>query len=314
MTRWRPPRVHWRYRGFLTALWLAGHTPRRLGYWLGALGGELYFWLNPRHSGKAVENLAVVLADDVGAPRVRDTARRAFRNYGKYLFDFFRQPSIDPDDLTRDVQAEGFEHLDAARARGRGGVLVLGHFGNWDLAGLVATARGYPLIALADTFSPPEIGRLVRSTRERAGLGVLPIEQRDALRHIQGALHRNRFVCFVFDRPQRDGGVQVDFFGQPAWLPAGPARFALRADATVLTAFLLRRPGDLTYYGQIEPPVEIARTGDFNTDVQRLTQAIVRRIEAHLRQYPDQWYMFRRMWSTESARRGGPAATAVERE
>ena len=65
----------WQYWGFRAALWLAARVPRPLGYRAAALGGELYFWLNPAHSHKAVENYAVLLADDVRSARARLTAR-----------------------------------------------------------------------------------------------------------------------------------------------------------------------------------------------------------------------------------------------
>ncbi len=287
------------YWGFRAALWLAARVPRWPAYRLAALGGELYYWANRAHSRKADENFAVMLADDVGTRRVRDTARRAFRNYAKYLVDFFRLPSIDPDALEGGVISEGWEHLDAALARGRGALLVLGHFGNWDLAGAVVAHRGYPMLALVDTFEPPQVDRLVHTTRGYAGMSLVPVEQGGALRQIQRALRRNQVVAIVFDRPQREGGVEVEFFGAPAWLPAGPARFALRTGATVLPGYLLRRPGDLTYLGRIEEPVAFTPTGDEEADVRAYTQAIVARVEAILRSYPDQWYMFRRMWTDE---------------
>jgi len=292
----------WQYWGFRLAMALTARTPRRLGYLLGALGGELYFWANPRHSRKAVENFAVVLADDAGAPRVRDTARRAFRNYGKYLFDFFRLPSLDRDAFEAGVIAGGFEHLDAALARGRGALLVLGHVGNWDLAGAVVTGRGYPTVALVDTFTPPRLDRLIHATRNHAGMSLIPVERGSGLRQVLQAVRPNQVVCFVFDRPQREGGVEVEFFGAPAWLPSGPARFALRSGAAVLPGHLMRRPGDLTYLGTVEPPVSFTPTGDEEADVRALTQAIVRRLEELLRRYPDQWYMFRRMWPDRPAR------------
>ena len=62
---------------------------------------------------------------------------------------------------------------------------------------------------------------------------------------------------------------------------------------------MLRRPGDLTYLGRVEEPVAFIPTGDEEADVHAYTQAIVARVEAILRSYPDQWYMFRRMWTDE---------------
>lgn len=284
------------YWGFRFAVWLAARTPRRLGYWLGALGGELYFWLNPAHSGKAVENFTVVLADRARSRRVRSISRRAFRNYGKLLFDFFRQSALGAEVVPQRVVADGFERLDAALVQGNGALLVLGHLGNWDLAGILAASRGYPIVALVDSFSPPAVDELVRAARAKSGLQLVPVDQPGALRQVRSALRLNRVVVVVADRPQPVGGVPVRFFGRTAWFPAGTARFALRNNTPVFTGYLLRRPGDTTAYGQVEPLLEWRATGDLETDIIAITQAIATRLERRVREYPDQWFMFRRMW------------------
>ncbi len=303
----------WQYWGFRAALWLTARVPRWLGYRVAACGGELYFWLNPAHSHKAVENYAIVLADDITAPRVRLMARRSFRNYAKSLFDFFRQASVDPDLFEADAVIDGFEHVDAALAQGRGVVVVSPHFGNWDLAGGLVAARGYRFAALADAFSPPEVDALVRTMRERLGMGVIPLDS-GSLRRILTLLRRNQVVAFVGDRPQREGGTPVTFFGAEAWLPGGPARFALRSGAPLIFGYVGRRPGDYTYFGAFEPPIRYEPTGDEMVDVQALTQAWATRLEILLRQYPDQWYMFRQMWPEASAERerGKAAHGAVD--
>ncbi len=174
-------------------------------------------------------------------------------------------------------------------------VVVVPHFGNWDLAGGLMAARGYPLAALADTFSPPEVDRLVRAIRERLGLGSIPLTS-GSLRRTLAMLRRNQVVAVIADRPQREGGVEVSFFGRSAWLPSGPARFALRSGATLAFGYVGRRPGDRTFFGGFEPPIAYVATGDEEADVRALTQAWVARLENLLRQYPDQWYMFRQMW------------------
>lgn len=287
------------YRGFRLAQWLTARVPRWLGYRAAALGGEAYFWLNPRHSHKAVENYAVILADDERAPRVRLMARRSFRNYAKSLFDFFRQASIDPDLFEQDAEIANFDYVDAGLARGRGVIVIVPHFGNWDLAGGLMAARGYPLAALADTFSPPEVDALVRATRDRLGLGSIPLDS-GSMRRILGMLRKNQVVAFLADGPQREGGVAVTFFGQTAWLPSGPARFALRSGATLLLGYVGRRPGNMTFFGGFEPPITVTPTGDERADIQALTQAWVTVLEGILRQHPDQWYMFRQMWPADA--------------
>lgn len=285
----------WQVLGFRLAIWLAARLPRGLAYRACALAGDLYFFLNPAHSRKAVENYAVLLADDERAPRVRLTARRSFRNYVKSLFDFFRQASLDPDLLEADTIVSGWEYLDAALAQGRGVILVTPHFGNWDLAAGLTASRGYRIAALADRFTPPGVDALVRASRDRSGIGIVTLDS-GAMRQIIRLLRRNAIVGLLADRPQREGGVAVEFFGAPAWLPAGPARFALRTGAPILLGYVGRRPGDRTFFGGFAPPIAFTPGGDEAADIRALTQLVARELEGLLRQYPDQWYMFRRMW------------------
>ncbi len=290
----------WQVYGFRFASWLAARTPQAIAYPLCAIVGDLYFWLNPAHSQKAVDNFAVVLADSPMAKRVRLTARRSFRNYLKSLYDFFRQMSLDPDLFEADALIDGQEHLDAALEQGKGVLLITMHFGNWDLAAGITANQGYPMVALADQFSPPAVDRLVRFGRNRTGVGLVTLDQ-GALRRTVQLLKQNTVVGVLVDRPQREGGVEVSFFGAPAWLPAGAARFALRTGAVPIFGYVGRRPGDRTFFGAYEPLPSYTPTGDTAKDIQALTQIFVLAMENLLRQYPDQWYMFRRMWDTEVA-------------
>jgi len=56
------------------------------------------------------------------------------------------------------------------------------------------------------------------------------------------------------------------------------------------------RLSDTEFLGIIDRYVSFQPTGDLDDDVQALTQRIVESLENTIRQYPDQWYMFRRMW------------------
>lgn len=53
--------------------------------------------------------------------------------------------------------------------------------------------------------------------RERLGMGLIPLDS--SLRRTMTLLRRNTIVAFLGDRPQREGGVAVTFFGAEAWLP-----------------------------------------------------------------------------------------------
>ena len=72
---------------------------------------------------------------------------------------------------------------------------------------------------------------------------------------------------------------------------------ALRTGAKIVTGYLVRGE-NRDYIGEVLPPLAFETTGDRELDVQRITQQIVRIQEDQIKRYPDQWYMFRRMWPT----------------
>jgi len=89
----------------------------------------------------------------------------------------------------------------------------------------------------------------------------------------------------------------VDFFGAPAEIAAGPARIALRTGARVIPAVLAREPGnDEMIRPILDFDLRFQPSGEEEEDVQKLTQQIMSSMERFIRQYPDQWFMFRPMW------------------
>src|SRR5689334_4730547 len=76
-------------------------------------------------------NLARLLG---GVPRaaIRARARESFEHFALALTDFLRLDSMDPAALGGAIEIRGAEHLEAARAAGRGVILVSAHLGNWE--------------------------------------------------------------------------------------------------------------------------------------------------------------------------------------
>jgi KDO2-lipid IV(A) lauroyltransferase len=170
------------------------------------------------------------------------------------------------------------------------------HFGNWDLGAGAAAARGYPLTVIAETFADRRLDDMVTGARRRLGMEIVKMEKTGP--SLLRALKRNGLLALLIDRPVPGEGVRVSFFGEDVEVPAGPARLALRSGAAVIPAGFARtrqnRAGVTALTAFIEPPVP---TGDDETDVRALTQAIVSSHEQFIRAYPEQWYMFRPMWA-----------------
>jgi KDO2-lipid IV(A) lauroyltransferase len=204
------------------------------------------------------------------------------------LMEFVLIGSLSGDELKGRVTVDGREHLDAALARGRGAIMAVPHMGSWDMAGSFAGALGYRISAVADRF-PGSLNDAVVRTRQRFGLEVITVG-RPAVRAITEALQANGIVALLCDLEQGPG-VGVRFFGRPAVVPGGPAAFALKTGAAVIPACQWST-GPGRHHIHLDPPLRI-KEGETK---EAIMQRVVVRFEDFIKEHPDQWYAFRRMF------------------
>lgn len=189
--------------------------------------------------------------------------------------------------IARLAQVEGREHLEAARARGRGVILLTAHFTTMEMAGRVLAS-----------ISP--VGFLYRPTsnevlayalsRFRTAHGGHPIP-RDDIRAFIGALRNKECVWYAPDQSYRKKGAEmVRLFGIPAATNTLTSRLARMSGAPVLPYFLQRLPGTQGYRAVIHPPLESFPSDDAVADTERFNHMI----EAQVRLVPEQYLWIHR--------------------
>jgi KDO2-lipid IV(A) lauroyltransferase len=221
--------------------------------------------------------------------------------YLRYLVDFMRVDGRGR--LPQVVGEPAFAAIDGLLARGRGAVIVSMHYGNWDAGAAVAVARGYPLAVVAERFGDQRLDAIVHGARTRLGMQVIRLEQ--AGPSLVRVLRRNGLLALLIDRPVPGEGVKVEFFGEAVEVPAGPARLALATGAALVPVAFRR----------LDPAGKrIELVGDFSIVpcdeagpecVRALTQQAMQAQERFIRERPEQWYMFRKLWRTGGMGGGG---------
>jgi KDO2-lipid IV(A) lauroyltransferase len=292
---------------YLTRLasWLAGRVPRPVRL---ALAGPLtvlvyYGWVAKRRV--TIANMAQILGTTPDDPAAMRLARDSWRNYGRYVSDFFYLPNSTPQDVlarTQDMTpAPGaFALIDEALAPGRGLIVVSAHFGAWDVAGVVVASHT-PIYLIVETFEDPRMDRLVQEQRKGLGMDVLRIEKTP--RQIMRVLQENGTVAVAVDRPVSEKeGVPVTFFGRTCYVPGGIAQIALKTGAAILPgACWYDAEYSSTYYVGAGPVIFPESTGDRKADTIRLMQRMFDALEAFIRERPEQWAMFRAFWPAAAA-------------
>lgn len=281
---------------------LAAATIPRVPYAIArpaAVGLGSLLWLAARGARRRVErNLAHVPRLAAYPSELRRAARGVFVTMALNYLDFFRGARLTDAQITAGWTIHNQEAFDAAMARGRGVVVIGGHFGNFEFAASRLGAIGHKLIIPVERMRPEALFRLFCALREHHGLRTVPADSRESVRELLDALKRNEVVLFLADRYVNGGSVEVPFFGAPARLPTAPMALALRSGAPVLTAYSWRTgPGRQT--GVFIPldvssaegadSAERAKPARGPEATARAIRVFVDELERQVAAHPDQW-------------------------
>lgn len=251
--------------------------------------------LSARHRRLVLANLQIALGREKTPAELEEIALTAYRYAGRSLVEFMRMADLTKEQLLARCALEGTEHFHAALAKGKGVVLLTGHYGNWELVGARLAAEGLPMNVIARSQADPKVTDLLMDMRTESGMRVID-RDRGAAGAIK-ALRRNEIVAILLDQNASSFGIFVDFFGKLAATATGPAAIARRTGAAVVPVFAVRRP-DNSHVGVIMPELELEWTEDKDADIKRNTQIMVKLIEEQIRLRPEQWFWMHQRWKT----------------
>jgi len=186
------------------------------------------------------------------------------------------------------AQVEGLDHLHRALARGRGVILVGGHFTTIEIGTRVLGT----VVPLSVLFRPTKNAVLSAFMKGRIARHAQRAIQYDDIRTLVRALKQNGAVWYAPDQSYRNkGAAMVPFFGTPAATTTSTSRLARMTGAAVLTYFPERLPDGRGYRLFIGPELEDFPSDDPIADTARFGALL----EAQIRHHPEQYlWMHRR--------------------
>ncbi len=262
--------------------------------------GKLVYYLLPVRRGVILANLRRVFGSTVADAEIKRLAQAHYAHLARLAGEFLWYPWLSQARRAASVRVENVATLDAALERGRGAIVITGHFGNWEVATAAALsdrrfayARGR-FQFVRRQFKPRWVDALVTRRFRRAGFGTLP--KRGALDAIVQCLEKGDMVVFPFD--QHAGGrdaVQVEFFGHPAGTFRSVAIIAMATGAPVLPAASWREP-DGRHVLRFEEPLHAIECADVDEAIRRNTRAYNAALERLILRHPEQWWWVHRRW------------------
>ena len=265
-------------------------------------------WRRQGHGVQVLEgNLLRVLRTDatdsgsahVDGKELRSLSRKVLRSYARYYLETFRLQIIPAQRILDEMHANTpnvdltLEYL----KNGRGVIYALPHMGDFEQAGLWVNLYGAgSFTTVAERLKPESVYERWLTFRRSLGMEVLPTTGGP---HPFGVLAQRlragKLVCLVADRDLSETGVEVDFFGEKALLPAGPAALAVQTGAALMPVscwFV----GDTEWAVHVYEEIPVPADGDRKQKVAAMTQQLAAVFEQAIREHSQDWHMLQRVF------------------
>jgi KDO2-lipid IV(A) lauroyltransferase len=218
--------------------------------------------------------------------------REAINSYMRYWCDTFRSPDWSSNRISKTVKVTREELLVDPMRNGTGVIVALPHAGNWDHAGSYFCAMGFPLVTVAERLKPEALFKKFLEYRQNIGMEVLPLDSRSMATLLMRA-REGGLIALVADRDLSRSGVDVNFFGYPARMPAGPALIAIRTGTPLITAYVsYTHDGIHIEFNSIAIPSE----GSESERVAKVVQLCADQFAVGIKRSPQDWHMLQRIW------------------
>ena len=207
------------FRFFLYKIsqFIVNTLPIRAAYAFAQVLSDLQYMVSPTDRRSVRSNIRKILnSEQVDEKLVRDV----FRNFGRYLVDFFRMARyLNEDFVSKNVKCEGTDNVREVLKRGKGAIIVTAHIGNWEMGAVVMKKLGFPILAVALPHKHKLVNDLFNAQRELSGVNV--VAPSVAVRRCLEKLKANESIALVADRDFGTHGVEMDFLGYKTLLPKG---------------------------------------------------------------------------------------------
>lgn len=259
---------------------------------------ELFYYLGERaqsRNSKRIQRFRFNLQrvkPELNPRETDELLARAMRSYMRYWCDTFRLPIWKKERILSTVTVTNEHLVMDPLSNGKGVVVALPHSGNWDHAGSYFCIKGVHLVTVAEHLKPELVFQKFLHYRQKIGMEVLDLDSRSIVTLMDRA-RQGGLIALVADRDLSHSGIEVEFFGATAMMPAGPALVAIRTGVDLLTASVTyTEKGIHIYFRKVEIPAQ----GDEKERVAKSVQSIARNFEAGISSHPQDWHMLQRIW------------------
>jgi KDO2-lipid IV(A) lauroyltransferase len=283
------------YLLYLFAWKVIGVLPERSAYKLAnAISDQIY-----NKNGKGVKRLRSNyqrVMPNISNLQLDKLTKDGMRSYLRYWFDTFRLNKWSKSRIIETTFVVRENLLRDPIETKKGCIIALPHAGNWDHAAAYFCSTGIPLTAVVEKLKPEAIFKKFLAYRQSIGIEAISHKEK-TIPILMDRLNQGKLIALVADRDMSRNGIEVNFLGGIAKMPAGPAILAIKTGSPLVTAYIryLDKGIEITFDETIRLPV----TGTEEEQVKTVTQSMADNFAKRIKDSPVDWHMLQRVWVDE---------------
>lgn len=275
--------------------------PFRFSLWIGRRFGDIINSFIGKRKAIAYSNLKAAFGGRYSIRQLNGIIRRLYQNLSQSYVELLKFPLLGEDYVNKYIKIEGEEKIARAlEEESKGVILLTAHFGNWELASLVGSLKGYRMNVLARWQKFERLNGYLNMMRASRGAKV--IFKKEAREEVLRALRNNEVVGILSDQDGGRRGEFVEFFGRFASMQKGVAYFSLKTLAPVFPVFIIRERGPY-HRIIIKDDISVTPSSDMKRDIHEISQRFANMLESYVNKYPDQWLWLHKRWKSTPSKR-----------
>lgn len=187
---------------------------------------------------------------------------------------------------------EGEGYYDYAKSLNKGVIVVLAHFGNWEMMACAASFLKEKINIMVRPLDNRKLDEIIENARESCGSRV--VSSRESTFRFIKMLKRNETIGILVDQAANEDSLKIDFFNRKARVNEGAAVFSYRLGTPVLPAYLEESEGKYTLV--LEKPIICEHTDHFKKDMENMMIKIYSRFEEWIKHSPEKYLWMHNRW------------------
>ncbi len=258
--------------------------------------GSLLFAVDAKHRKRGMDNLRRSFPD-WPEDRIKAVARRSVQH--------FCELAIDVISTTRTINIERWhQHVHLGQMsktleialRGRGAIMLTGHYGNWEILGYTMATLGFKSYSIARPIDNPHFDAWLLGVRENKGQIIL--SKRGVTTTAQDVLENKGVLGIIADQNAGPKGLFVPFFGRLASTYKSIGLLAIQHNVPVIIGYARRRNDRFEFDLGITDIIEPTDWQSQSDELYYITERYTRAIETFVREDPTQYLWIHRRWKT----------------